>query len=830
MTSDRFQQLEDLFESALEREPSQRAAFLDQACGGDPSLRRQLEALIASHEEAPSFLESPSRRVTAFLTEHESDFMVGQRIGPYEVLHEIGRGGMGEVYLAQDKRLGRHVALKFLPTSFQEDSDRRARLLTEARAASSLHSPHIAAIYDIGEHEGRAFIVMEYVEGEPLSEKLKGGPMAIEQAIDITMHVAEALEEAHEKGVIHRDIKSSNLMVTPRRQVKVLDFGLAKVAQRLGADTTNEESRLTALQETAPGMVMGTVHYMSPEQARGLAVDARTDLFSLGVVFYKMVTGRLPFEGETSSDVLAAILKHEPEPLALHRPEVPAGLDQVMKKCLEKDRQRRYQSASELREAVERLRHDVLTVSWKTSVLAAKAEASVAVLPFTNMSADPENEFFADGITEEIINALTQIENLHVAARTSAFSFKGKHVDLRIVGERLNVKTVLEGSVRRAGNRVRIMAQLINVADGYHLWSERYDRELKDIFEVQDDISRAIADRLKVSLDRGRQAALKPGTSNLEAYQLYLKGRALLYRRGTDILRAAKCFERAVGLDAHYALAWSGLADARNMIGLYGLERPETTMPQAKEAATRAIALDPALAEAHCSLACVSMLHDWEWNKAEAEFCRARELNPRYLQNLDWYAVFYLVWSQGRFEEGIAVARQAVEYDPLSGYAHGVVAFACGDSGRGEQAVRAAKSATELQESFFTYWASQHAFHSDRQFEKARAAGEMALALSGRHPFAMSAQAIIFADWGKTSAAQAIYAELAARAAQEYVPPTQLAMAASAAGESEKAIAHARLAFEIRDPFLALANHWPHFTRLREEPNIREILVRMGLS
>ena len=686
MTPEQWQQVREVLGEALERKAEDRPPFLDRACSSNTWLREQVELLLSSGKEVRSFLESPALEVlTLPLAKDEGGFMEGQRIGPYEVLQEIGRGGMGEVYKARDTRLGRQVALKFLPSSFRDDLDRRARLLTEARAASSLHSPHIAAIHDIGEHEGRTFIVMEYVEGESLSQKLKAGALALSEAIDIVMRIAEALEEAHVRGIIHRDIKSSNLVVTPRGQVKVLDFGLAKVIQPLGVGIANAESALTTQPETTPGMVMGTVHYMSPEQARGLAVDARTDLFSLGVVLYEMVTGRLPFEGETSSDVLAAILQRDPEPLARHCSEVPVKLEQIVGRCLEKDLQRRYQTASELREAVERLRHDVSTGSWKTSLLAATAEASVAVLPFTNMSADPENEFFADGITEEIINALTQIENLHVAARTSAFSFKGKHLDLRIVGERLNVKTVLEGSVRRAGNRIRIMAQLINVADGYHLWSERYDRELKDVFEVQDDISHAIADRLKVSLDSGRQAAVKPGTSNLEAYQLYLKGRALLYRRGTDILRAAKCFERAVGLDAHYALAWSGLADARNMIGLYGLERPETTMPQAKQAATRAIALDPALAEAHCSLACVSMLHDWEWNKAEAEFCRARELNPRYLQNLDWYAVFYLVWSQGRFDEGIAVARQAVEYDPLSGYAHGVVAFACGDSGRGRK-------------------------------------------------------------------------------------------------------------------------------------------------
>jgi TolB-like protein len=455
-------------------------------------------------------------------------------------------------------------------------------------------------------------------------------------------------------------------------------------------------------------------------------------------------------------------------------------------------------------------------------------EASIAVLPFANMSADPENEFFADGITEEIINALTRIEKLRVAACKSAFSFKGKHVDLHIIGERLNVKTILEGSVRKSGNRIRIMVQLINVADGYHLWAESYDRELKEIFEVQDEVALAIVSRLKVALRAGQQPSMKAGTSNLEAYQLYLKGRALLYRRGLDIRRAAQCFERAVALDPQYPLAWSGLADARTSLSLSGLERPGAVLPQAKEAATRAVALDPMLAETHCSLAMIHVLHDWDWSKAEQEFLRALELNPRYLQNLTWYA-FYLTWVQGRVDEGIALAKQAVEYDPLSGHAHATLANAYYCAGRGAEAVVAANSARELEESFFVYWASQHAFHSDCQFERAAAVGEITLALSGRHPWAMASQALIFADWGKTADAQGLFKELVARSARGYIQPTQLARTASAAGESDLAVDYAREAFDIRDPFLVVAKYCPDFMRLREDPRFNDILAQMGL-
>ena len=750
--------------------------------------------------------------------------LIGQTISHYRIVEKLGCGGMGVVYKAEDTRLNRFVALKFLPEELVHYRQAMERFRREAKAASALNHPNICTIYEIDEQNGMAFIAMEYLDGVTLEHLIGGRPVELDRLLGITCEIADALTAAHFKNIIHRDIKPGNIFVSQRGHAKVLDFGLAKVAVPGAAN-----SETTSLTLTQTGMAMGTLPYMSPEQLRGQPVDHRTDIFSMGSVLYEMATGQRPFVGGTSMELSSSILRDTPKTVTELRPELPSGLQRILERCLAKEPAERYSSAQELRGAVERLRHDLSAGSWNVSV-PASGEASIAVLPFTNMSADPENEFFADGITEEIINALTKIEELRVAARTSAFSFKGKHVDLRIVAERLNVKTVLEGSVRKAGNRVRIMAQLINVADGYHLWSERYDRELKDIFAVQDEIAGAIADRLKVALKGGQQPSVRAGTGNLEAYQLYLKGRALLYRRGLDIRRGANCFESAVALDPQYALAWAGLADARTLLGFYGFERSPATMPQAKEAAVRAVTLDPMLAEAHCSLALVSLLYDWDRETAEKEFLRALELNPRYLQSLIWYALFHLVWTLGRFDEGIAITRQAVEYDPLSGYAQAMLAFAYVHSGRGKEAVQAASSARQLEESFFTYWASQHALHADRQFEEAVAAGEMALALSGRQAWGISSQAMIFADWGKTSAAQALYAELVARAAQGYVLPSHLAIAASAAGELDKAVAHAREAYETRDPMLFTARYWPYFARLREDPRFLEILTSMACS
>ena len=457
---------------------------------------------------------------------------------------------------------------------------------------------------------------------------------------------------------------------------------------------------------------------------------------------------------------------------------------------------------------------------------------SIVVLPLTSMSADPEDEFFADGITEEIINALTQIEQLHVVARSSAFSFKGKHIDPRIVGEQLGVRRVLEGSVRRADNRLRITVQMVNAVDGYHLWSERYDREMKDIFDIQDEIARSVAERLKVTLEGGGQERLvKAGTKNLEAYSLYVKGRALLYRRGSAISRGVEYLERAVKLDPQYALAWAGLADSYTTLGYNGLACPAACMPKGMEAARRAVALDPSLAEGHNALAIACLMGAWDKVEAEREFLRALELNPRYIQARDWYALFYLQLAVGRLEEGVAQAKQALHSDPLSAYANCIVGYTCSVAGKYAEGLRACQRAVELDsESFVARWAHHMALYFSGQFEAAVAAGELALSISGRHPWAMGTLATTFADWGKPADAEAIYAELMGRARRSYVPPSMLALAAAAAGIQDAAIRHAREAFEIRDPITQglFSKLTPGTARLRADPRFHEISADMG--
>jgi non-specific serine/threonine protein kinase len=561
---ERWLKIRRLYHGVRELEASERSQLLQEACAEDESLRREVESLLAHEKQAEKFTEAPTLEVASQAlregeagrpSPREGDLgLTGKTISHYHILEKLGSGGMGVVYKAEDTKLPRCVALKFLPEESSRDRQARERFEREARATAALNHPHICTIYEIGEREGHPFIAMELLEGQTLKHYIAEKHLEIADFLNLAIQMADALDAAHSKGIVHRDIKPANIFVTVRGQAKILDFGLAKITK--GADLG-----VTGHSETLAGVVSGTLPYMSPEQLQGRPIDERTDLFSLGVVMYEMATGQRPFHGGTSFDLTSSILRDSPPPLAEHRADLPAALDRILQRCLAKDANGRYLSARELREALDRLRREMTSGSQVVSVSAAAPNKSIAVLPFANLSMDPENEFFADGITEEIINVLGRIEHLRVAARTSAFTFKGKHAALRVIGERLNVKTILEGSVRRAGNRLRITVQLINVADGYHLWSERYDREMKDIFEIQDEIARAIADRLKVTLGEGGQEPLvKAVTKDLEAYELYLKGRALLYRRGGSVPHAVECFERAARLDPEYALARAGLA------------------------------------------------------------------------------------------------------------------------------------------------------------------------------------------------------------------------------------------------------------------------------
>ncbi len=638
---------------------------------------------------------------------------------------------------------------------------------------------------------------MEYLDGAPLR-----GPMPLEKALRLATQIAAALAVAHRHGILHRDLKPGNVMLTALG-AKLLDFGLAK-SMHAGSDATL----------TSVGTIVGTIAYMSPEQAEGEPLDARSDIFSFGAVVYEMLSGNRAFGGTTTGQVLSAVLRDDPPSL---RPWSP--LAAIVQKCLAKQPGQRFQTIEEVQAALE---HAATTP--------VKEAPSIAVLPFASMSPDAENEYFSDGISEEIINALGHIEGLQVAARSSSFSFKGKSIEVAEIARRLDVRHVLEGSVRKAGSRVRVMAQLVDASSGFQLWSERYDRQIADIFDVQDEIARAIVERLKVAFDASATPRLvEAATNNMEAYQEYLKGRAMLYRRGPWIAQALESFEKAVALDPMYAQAWAGVADAYTALSYYGYRRPDDAMPAAVQAATRATAADPESAEAHNALAVAALLWERDFAKAEREFRQALVLNPRYIQSRCWYGLFFLQWGVGRYQDGLAEAWLAFEADPLSAYATTVLSLGLAAAQRFGEAVHHARNAVHHDpQSFLAQWVLGLVYHWNAQHEDAIAILEPLWASSGHNWVALGlVPACVRA--GRKDQARNVYQSLLDREAREYVQPFALAVTATALGEHDAAIGFCEAAIKGRDMLFALMHRWwPDFEPVRADRRYPDIVVRFN--
>ena len=583
----------------------------------------------------------------------------GTRLGPYEILAPVGAGGMGEVYRARDPRLGREVAIKILRAKYPD------RLQREARAIAALNHPHICAIYDIGPD----YLVMEYVDGVPLK-----GPLPHAEARRLATQIAQALEAAHARGITHRDLKPANILVTPSG-VKLLDFGLARLADPDDPDAT----------ASIAGAVMGTPAYMSPEQARGEPADARSDIFSFGVVFYEMLSGRRPFSGGSAVAAMAAILHEEPRPLDAE-PELQA----IVARCLRKSPRERFPSATEL------------LVALELGETPAPESQSIAVLPFANMSRDTDDEYFSDGLAEEIINSLTQIPGLKVIARTSAFAFKGRNEDIRKIAATLGVSNVLEGSVRRSANRLRITAQLIHAQDGTHLWSRRYDRELTDVFAVQDEIAAAIAAALEVRLSV-QPAALRHYTPSLPAYEAYLKARHHSARNSPESLqRSRECYESAVMLDPGFALAYIGLAEHFLQLTFGGLRSSHDAMPLVRAYARKALELDSLLPEAHAMLGAVAAVYEYRWKDAEQLFGVAMAHAPISPQVHGYYGYFYLL-PMGRPEDAVGELRRALAGDPINLMMRLLLADALRSAGNYEDSSAEYYRVLELDENY--WWA-----------------------------------------------------------------------------------------------------------------------------
>jgi serine/threonine-protein kinase len=761
--------------------------------------------------------------------------MIGKTISHYRVTGKLGEGGMGVVYKAEDTELKRTVALKFLPGHVLEDEEERARFVHEARAAASLDHPNICIVYEIGRAEGHEFIAMAYVEGATLKERIEAGPMKPSEAVNVAVQVADALREAHDHGIVHRDIKPANIMITAKGRAKILDFGISRSAA------------LTKITKT--GTTLGTVAYMSPEQARGEGADSRSDIWSLGVVLYEMLTGRLPFEGDYDQAIVYGILNRDPEPISGSCPDAPPELEGILRKTLAKEPDERYQQAVDLLEDLKPL-SGVLEVRAgrseleKTDAGAPESDSertevevgdtrvipSIAVLPFVNMSPDPENEYFGDGLAEELINALAQIEGLRVAARTSAFRFRGGEADIREIGDRLGVSTLLEGSVRRAGNKVRVTAQLISVADGYHLWSSRYDRELEDIFVIQEEISLAIVKQLKVKLAVGEidKPIVKKYTENLDAYSLFLKGRYYWYKLTAEgWSKSMEYFEKAIGIDPTFAPAYAWLSISRQSQAFWGDRSPREVIARSRELAETAIRMDDSIAEAHSSLAVTHFVYDWDADAADREFQRSLELAPADALARVNYAL--ILMTRNRKDEAMAQARHARKLDPLSGTIAAWTGVMPCYVGRYDEAIEQLEQAVPLAPD---YWqlhyslgeAYLHASKSDEAIEASRKAVD----LSGGASVALVNLACALYLSGRSGEGEEVLDGLKERARQRYVSSAKLALVHAAKGDREDAVAFLEKAYEERDPWICWQKLAPAALRF-DDPRIEAIMKRVGI-
>ncbi|PYS30474.1 MAG: hypothetical protein DMF75_15935 [Acidobacteria bacterium] len=868
MDPEHWQQIKLLLHSALERAPVEWPAFLDEACAGNSALRSQLEALLASHERTNDFIEMPAFEVMAdMLTDEQQASLVGLTIGRYQILELLGAGGMGEVYLAQDKHLLRKVALKTLPGYLTRDEELVRRFQREARSVSALNHPNILTIHEIGEVDSCHFMVTEFIEGETLRQRLTRGPLKIEPALDIGSQVASALCAAHQVGITHRDIKPENIMLREDGIVKVLDFGLAKLTERKGDD-----SEATTLFHTKQGTVLGTAHYMSPEQARGLPLDARTDIFSFGVVLYEMVTGETPFAGETTTDVLASILTVEPPPLSSFQPQVPPELDQITSKALGKAREERYQDIRELLSHLQKLKqrlefeatnpimpgrntssaeYVVATIRrHRTSVAAAiaifllittlgiaysffntKARAidSLAVLPFVNSTADPNSEYLSDGITESIIYSTSKLPRLRVIPSSSVFRFKGKGIDPQIAGHELGVTAVMTGRVNQHGDDLLISAELIAVRDNSLLWGQQYTRKLADLLTVQEEIAREISERLRTRLTIEEQKQFsKRYTGDVQAYQLYLKGRYYWNKRTRDgYKKATQQFEQAIEKDPSYALAYAGIADCYNVLSSYGIASPRESIPKGEAAARRALEIDGDLAEAHTSLAYVKYQYEWDWAGGESEFRRALELNPNYSTAHQWYALELA--GMGRMTDALREINRAQELDPLSLIANVNAGWIFYHARQYDRALEQIRKSLDMDPTFARgHWAISEPLEQQQKYQEATTELEKARQID-ETPIMLALLGHLYAVTGKTSDARRIVTQLNALSKQAYLDPYFLAEIHTALGDRDQAFQELEKAYEQRSSWLVWLKVEPKFDSLRDDARYTSLLKRIGL-
>jgi serine/threonine-protein kinase len=784
--------------------------------------------------------------------------------GRYQIIEELGTGGMGKVYKIVDKKIKEKVALKLLKPEISTDKKTIERFSNELKLARKISHRNICRMYDLGEEEGNHYITMEYVPGEDLkSTIIRVGQLSVAKTLFIAKQVCDGLAEAHKLGVVHRDLKPQNVMVDEEGNARIMDFGIARSLKTKGI--------------TAAGVMIGTPEYMSPEQVEGKEVDQRSDIYSLGVVIYEMVTGQVPFEGDTPFTIGMKHKGEEPKDPKELNAQIPEDLSRLILRCMEKDREKRYQSAGEVRSDLTNIEKELPTtdraipkkkpitsreitvtfglkrifmpalvvvalaiialIVWKfllkkEPVSAPASKPSIAILPFEDLSPQKDQEYLCDGFAESLINALTKIRELRVPARTSSFSFKGKERDIHEIGERLNVNTVLEGSVQKAENRLRVTVKLINVSDESLLWSEQYNRELDDVFAIQDEITFAIVDKLKVNLlGKERGSLAKRYTENQEAYNLYLKGRYFWNKRTEeDLKKALESFEKAVELDPNFSMAYVGMADTYVVLPTYSDIPEKEAYPKAEAAALKALELDNNLAEAYAPLAGVKADYDWDWKGAVKEFKRAIELNPRYSIAHLWLSETFM--EMGRHEEAIEEIKRALELDPLSLVANRAVGGTYFHARQYDKAMEALKKMIELDPTFSgTHSTLGRVYLQKEMYDEALAEFQNELDLrNGRDPSTESMIGIAYMKMGKRDKAQKVTEDLLGRAREEHVSPYILGRFFIAIGENDRGFEYLEKAYQERDNWLRRIKIDPFFDSVRSDPRHKALLKKVGLE
>jgi serine/threonine protein kinase/Tfp pilus assembly protein PilF len=840
-------------------------------------------------------------------------FTPGTFIGHYKLGNPIGVGGMGEVYLAEDTRLERKVALKIMPADLVKDEKRLLRFEQEARAVSALNHPNIITLHEIGQTEQAHFIVTEFIEGETLRQRLLRSRMDLLEVLDVAIQAANALVAAHTAGIIHRDIKPDNIMLRPDGYVKVLDFGIAKLkektSEQVAPKIVSPNTQIRTPVKTEPGIIIGSPNYMSPEQARGFVVDERSDIFSLGVMIYEMAVGKRPFEGETLTDLIVSILTKDPRPISEFLPEAPEKLDRIMAKALAKDLRTRYQTATEMLVDLRRIKQRIefeaglevsvppesstapnkdsaqvtmksgedkqtleisktqlmsgertgtldsntlaesskpkrnivlallalmFIVAAATAIYLLKSKPphaidSLAILPFTNTSDEPNADYLSDGITESLINQLSRSRNLKVMSRNSVFQFKNKQVDARDVAEKLNVKAVLTGRVTQNNDDLQVNIELIDARDNSQIWGERYNRRISDLLTVEKEIAEQISESLQLALNSEEKRRLtKQNTENADAYQLYLRGRYHWNKRTPEAMnRGIEYFKQALEKDPQYALAYAGLADCYALLGEYGKLPVKESAPLAKSAAEKAITIDNSLAEAHTSLAAV---HEYEWNWAEAEkqYRLAIEMNPNYATAHHWYGVY--LSSMGRFDEGLPELKKALELDPLSLIINtGLGRMYCG-ARKYDEAIDQLKTTLEIEPNFAeAHFQLALAYEGKGKYEKAANSFQKAVELF-EDPTMRGWIARERALNGKKDEARKLLEELKTLSKQQYVSPYMIAIGYVALGDKEQAFQWLEKVYQDKSYYVVWLKVDPIWDSLRMDARFQDILRRVGLS